>query len=205
MSKENLIAYPKMPQTLKEQIDAVATLVEKAGNVSLSTMMGEIKGLYSAYELSGSSAILEQVAFKLAEIIKILLSANTAVVASTPATKAAPYKDLLSLFRYFYTEILKKGKSGAYNYSTAFKKIIRAYPELYNLLCSLDPNNPQEYARIIRDIINLLISIEHHVYNTGIENDDHGLGIASLRAFIEFLSWLLESGILVKFTLKINQ
>lgn len=205
MSKENLIAYPKMPQTLKEQVDDVATLVEQTGNVSLSAMMGEIKGLYSAYELSGSSAILEQVAFKLAEIIKILLSTNTAVVVSTPATKAAPYKDILGLFRYFLTEILKKGKSSGYNYSTAFKKIIRAYPELYNLLCSLDPNNPQEYARIIRDIINLLISIERHVYNTGNENDDHGLGIASLRAFIEFLSWLLESGILVKFTLKINQ
>lgn len=206
MSKENFIAIPRTstPLTLKEQIETTSAMVEKTGNVSLSAMMGEIKGLYSAYELSGSTAILEQVAFKLAEIIKALLSANTpAVITTTTTTKVTPpYNDILRLFRYFLTEILHKGQSCAYNYSSSFKKIIRAFSELYELLCSLNPNDPQGYVSIIRKIIDLLISIENSVYDMGKESDDHGLGIASLRAFIDFLQWLLESGMLVKFVFK---
>ena len=70
----DFITMNREPSNLKEVIYNLFRNAQRVGNSRISSKIGEIKGLYSAYELCESKEILEAICKKMGEIIQDLIS-----------------------------------------------------------------------------------------------------------------------------------
>ena len=69
----DFITMAREPKNLKEMVDSLFRNAQRIADSRISSKSGEIKGLYSAYELSNSQEILEAICKKMGEIIQDLI------------------------------------------------------------------------------------------------------------------------------------
>ena len=71
----DFIAIPAKPNTLKDTVEMLCRVITEKGDAVLSAQIGEIKGLYAAYELAPSNTLLETIAVKLGLMVECLIGA----------------------------------------------------------------------------------------------------------------------------------
>lgn len=69
----DFITMSREPQNLQEVVDRLFRSAQRIEDSRISSKIGEIKGLYSAYELSNSKEILETICKKMGDIILDLI------------------------------------------------------------------------------------------------------------------------------------
>lgn len=123
---------------LKEKIEQVCNQINTSNNKEIISRIGEVKGLYSAYELSKSNEILEKIIELLLDIIQSGVEINSFNTKKALKNKNNNSGELAG----YYDFLIKQGKTPTT--SDAYRKAInqvmkkRGYSSLEELNGHLD-------------------------------------------------------------------
>ena len=123
---------------LKEKIEQVCNQINTSNNKEIISRIGEVKGLYSAYELSKSNEILEKIIELLLDIIESGIEINSFNTKKALKNKNNNSGELAG----YYDFLIKQGKTPTT--SDAYRKAInqvmkkRGYSSLEELNGHLD-------------------------------------------------------------------
>lgn len=123
---------------LKEKIEQVCNQINTSNNKEIISRIGEVKGLYSAYELSKSNEILEKIIELLLDIIQSGVEINSFNTKKALKNKNNNSGELAG----YYDFLIKQGKTPTT--SDAYRKAInqvmkkRGYSSLEELNGRLD-------------------------------------------------------------------
>lgn len=123
---------------LKEKIEQVCSQINTSNNKEIISRIGEVKGLYSAYELSKSNEILEKIIELLLDIIQSGVEINSFNTKKALKNKNNNSGELAG----YYDFLIKQGKTPTT--SDAYRKAInqvmkkRGYSSLEELNGHLD-------------------------------------------------------------------
>ena len=109
---------------IKNKIERLNVELEKSINKDIISKLSEVKGLYSAYEISRCAPILESVLDKLLDLLKVLND-----VPSTSTMKAILNKEnKTGALSGFYEYLISEGKieTTANNYRKALNQVVVA-------------------------------------------------------------------------------
>ncbi len=184
-------------QPLKEKIVKLSNKALSLGDAELSNKIGAINGLYSAYELAPSEALLEKISIYFAEIVETLLDEGTV---PTITTETKQYIDIYERYKSF---LIDNGRSikTVDIYVRALKRILKnknenVSPELSYKIAevreivespSLDIKNEDSLIRISKILREIIVIKEIDEVERERSKKDHGIGISALKQFLNFI------------------
>lgn len=146
-------------------LDDLVALLEQSATPETATACGEIKGLYGAYKLAPSTALLETI---VAKCLELLLKSRSAAPVVATSRKPAFLEDVwVSGFEYFLEVVCGKSEKTTAVYVRAIKRIMKSR----NLTI-------KDLVARIDDLI--------AVYD-GNDQASHNVHISALRRFKEFI------------------
>ena len=200
---ESFIINPK-EKTLKESIESIERNALITGNAKLSSQIGVIKGLYSAYEMAPNEALLEKIATDLAKIIEELLEIPPQAI-EVPLSIERSSGDVFDEFQeYLDSKGMTQSTSAVYVRSV--RRMLKEddkkmAPELYDKISTLKRiiSSP-EFDIYNRNIIGMLIDIITSIIRIKLldanelekSRKDHGTGLSALKRFKDFLFEFFE-------------